>query len=49
MKDKKPKCWGCRKRGEDIIYYWHDPNNKGGHLWHLSCIEKISEKINKNI
>lgn len=43
-KEKKPKCYGCRKRGEDPFYYWH-----AGHLWHYVCAQRIAEIINTNI
>lgn len=49
MIEKKPKCHGCGERGNDVLYYWHTVKGiPGGHLWHCSCIEKISDEIKKN-
>lgn len=40
MNEKKPKCHGCNKRGEENTYYWHQ-----GAWWHLSCLIAIGNYI----
>lgn len=46
--EKKPKCRGCGKAGDEQFYFYQ-PNKrgKGGYLWHLYCYYKIDKEMQK--